>query len=64
MTKLFRINGKSFPVDFKCEADNCPYTPSLNERCRQCLYLKTRLDAVDFYIIMNEINSHRESLNK
>ena len=57
MTKFFYINKESLPVEFKCEAESCPYTPSLSERCRQCLYLKAKLDAVDFYKIINVINS-------
>ena len=54
--KFFRINGEALPVEFQCEAESCSYTPSLNERCRNCLYLKTKLDAVDFYKIINEIS--------
>lgn len=57
MMKFFRLNGESLPVEFSCEAESCPYIPQLNERCRNCLYLKTKLDAVDFYKIVDEVNS-------
>lgn len=53
MTKLFKIDGQSIPVEFRCEAESCPYRPQLNERCRQCLNLKAKLDAVDFYKILH-----------
>ena len=57
MTIFFKLDGKSLPVEFNCEAASCPYSPGLNERCKQCMDFKVKLTASDFYKITNKINS-------
>lgn len=59
MTKFFWFNNQSIPVEFTCESKNCPYVLRFNERCRQCLNLKAKLDAVDFLKIISKVNSKK-----
>ena len=55
MTKFFWVDGKSVPVEFKCETEkSCPYTPRMNDRCKQCVDFKVKLNAVDFYKMIKE----------
>lgn len=55
MTIFFRVDGKSVPVEFKCETEkSCPYIPGLNDRCKRCTDFKVKLRAVDFYKMIKE----------